>query len=75
MIEKMNIPYERIYIYDYQDKYPEFVQECDKKEWDSYTTKHKEFMLKAYFDILEEYGGDVVPKNLFELSFLIANGV
>lgn len=74
MIEKMNIPYERIYLCDYQDKYPEFVQECDKKEWDSYTPEHKEFMLKNYFDCLEEYEGEIVPKNLFELGYLITSG-
>lgn len=75
VIEKMNIPYEKIFIYDYQDKYPEFVQEYDKKEWDSYTPEHKEFMLETYFDILKEYNEEVVPKNLFELGFLIANGI
>lgn len=75
MIEGICIPYDKIYIYDYQDKYPEFVQEYDREEWDNYTPEHKEFMLKTYFDVLEEYGGEVVPKNLFGLGYLIANGV
>lgn len=74
MIEDMDIPYDKIFIYDYQDKYPEFVQEYDREEWDNYTPEHKEFMLKNYFDCLEEYEGEIVPKNLFELGYLITNG-
>lgn len=74
MIKDMNIPYERIFIYDYQDKYPEFVQEYDREEWDSYTPEHKEFMLKNYFDCLKEYKREIMPKNLFELGYLITNG-
>lgn len=74
MIEEMNIPFSKIYIYDYQDKYPEFVKEYEKEEWDSYTPEHKEFMLINYFECLKEYDGERIPKSLFELGYLITNG-